>query len=209
MATSTVRRSLQLAVGLVLYGVSIALMIEAALGVTAWDVLHQGISMRTGLSVGSVVILVSIVVLLLWIPLRQRPGPGTVANALVVGVAADAALAALPSPDAIGIRAGLLLLGIVVNAVATGLYVGAGLGPGPRDGLMTGLVARTGWSIRASRTGIEVAVVAAGWLLGGQVGVGTVLYAISIGPLVQILLPRFTLRSGPGRAGITSPSERS
>jgi hypothetical protein len=203
MVAPTATRWLQLTVGLVLFGASIALMIKAALGVTAWDVLHQGLSARTGLSVGSIVVLVSLLVLLLWIPLRQRPGPGTVANAVVVGLVADATLAAIPPIDTIAVQAGLLLLGIVVNAVATGLYVGAGLGPGPRDGLMTGLVGRTNWSIRATRTGIEVAVVVAGWLLGGQVGIGTVLYAISIGPLVQIFLPRFTIQTGQAPAHIT------
>jgi uncharacterized membrane protein YczE len=195
-APSAGTRWWRLLLGLVLFGVSIAMMVEASLGVTSWDVLHQGLARQTGLSLGAVVVVVSVLLLVIWVPLRQRPGPGTVANAVVVGVVADVAIAVIGSPDAIELRSALLLGGIVVNAVATGLYVGAGLGPGPRDGLMTGLAGRFGWSIRATRTGIEVGVVVAGWLLGGQVGIGTVLFAIAIGPLVQLFLTRFTLPDG-------------
>ncbi|MEV1010442.1 hypothetical protein [Streptomyces sp. NPDC049881] len=178
--------------GLVLFGVSVALMLSAGLGVPSWDVLHQGVADSTGVPFGWVVNAVGVLVLLAWIPLRVRPGVGTIANVLVVGVVADAALALLPEPDALAVRAPLLLSGIVLNAVATGLYVGAGLGPGPRDGLMTGLAAR-GVSVRAARTGIEITVVAAGWLLGGTVGVGTVLFALAIGPLTQLALRRLTV----------------
>ncbi|MFR9726199.1 YczE/YyaS/YitT family protein [Streptomyces sp. MS19] len=188
----TRQQTVRLFGGLVLFGVSVALMLSAGLGVPSWDVLHQGVADSTGVPFGWVVNAVGALVLLAWIPLRVRPGVGTIANVLVVGVVADAALALLPEPDALAVRAPLLLSGIVLNAVATGLYVGAGLGPGPRDGLMTGLAAR-GVSVRAARTGIEITVVAAGWLLGGTVGVGTVLFALAIGPLTQLALRRLTV----------------
>lgn len=188
-----VRRLLHLYPGLVLFGVSLALMVRSGLGLGPWDVFHQGLALRLGLSLGTVVIAVSVLVLLAWIPLRQRPGIGTVSNVILVGLATDAALALLPEPEALAARISYLLAGVLLNAVATGLYIGAGLGPGPRDGLMTGLAAR-GMSIRLARTLIEVSVLVAGWLLGGTVGVGTVLYAFAIGPLVQIVLPRLTIR---------------
>lgn len=178
--------------GLVLFGVSIALMLEAGLGLSPWDVLHQGLAERSGLRFGWIVIGVSVVVLLLWIPLRVRPGIGTVSNVVVVGLTADAAVALLPEPEQLAARATFLAVGIVGNGLATALYVGAGLGPGPRDGLMTGLAER-GHSIRVVRTSIEVAALAAGWLLGGTVGAGTVLYAVSIGPIIHVLLPRLTV----------------
>ena len=187
------RRATQLATGLVLYGVSIATMLSAGLGVDSWDVFHQGLSQLTGVSFGWVVNGVSVLVLLAWIPLRQRPGPGTVANALVVGLVADAALTVLPRPEPLPWQLLMLVGGIVANGIATGLYIGAGLGPGPRDGLMTGLAARTGRSIRLVRTLIELSVLAAGWLLGGPVGLGTVLYAVSIGPIAQVSIARFSL----------------
>lgn len=185
-------RLVNLYLGLVLFGLSMALMIAADLGLDPWDVFHQGIAERSGIRFGFVVILVSAAVLLAWIPLRQRPGIGTLSNVVVVGLAVDAALAVLPEPEHLAVRWTLLLVGIVLNGVATGLYVGAGLGPGPRDGLMTGL-ARRGRSIRVVRTSIEVAVLAVGWLLGGTVGVGTVLFAITIGPLVHFFIPRLSL----------------
>ncbi|MEH1122952.1 membrane protein YczE [Micromonospora sp. CPCC 206061] len=194
MSTNLVRRLLNLHIGLVLFGISVALMIRADLGLASWDVLHQGIVERTGLPFGWVVNGVAVLVLLLWWPLRQRPGIGTVANVIVVGLAADATLAVTPRPDALVVRAGLLAGAILLNGVATGLYVGAGLGPGPRDGLMTGLAAR-GHSIRVMRTCIEVAVLGVGWLLGGSVGVGTLAYAIAIGPLVHYLIPKLTVPS--------------
>nr|WP_092626203.1 hypothetical protein [Jiangella sp. DSM 45060] len=188
------RRLIQLFAGLLLYGFSMALLVEAGLGLDPWDVLHQGIAERTGLSIGTIVILVGVVVLLLWIPLRQRPGVGTIANALLVGLAADASIWLLPSPDPLAVQIAFLVSGVVLNAVATAAYIGARLGPGPRDGLMTGLVQRTGRSVRVVRTSIEVTVLATGWLLGGTVGAGTVVYALAIGPLVHLLLPRFQVR---------------
>jgi uncharacterized membrane protein YczE len=191
-----VRRLTQLYAGLVLFGVSMALMLRAALGLNSWDVLHQGIAARTDLRFGVVVIAVSALVLVLWIPLRQRPGIGTVSNVLVVGLAVDATMVVLPELDSLPLRATLLVVGIVANGLATGMYVGAGLGPGPRDGLMTGLAAR-GHSIRVARTGIELSVLAVGWLLGGSVGIGTVLYALSIGPLAHFFIPRLTVRKEP------------
>jgi len=187
------RRLVQLYAGLVLYGFSMALMIEAALGLNPWDVLHEGLAARVPLTFGQVTIAVGALVLLAWIPLRQRPGFGTVSNVVVIGLAVDASLALLPAPDSLAVRAGWLAAGIVLNAVATAAYIGARLGPGPRDGLMTGLVMRTGGSVRLVRTLLEVSVLATGWLLGGTVGIGTVAYALAIGPLVHVLLPRFTV----------------
>ncbi|MEU4780329.1 hypothetical protein [Micromonospora sp. NPDC023633] len=188
------RRLTQLYAGLVLYGVSMALMINSELGLDPWDVFHQGLSELTGLSFGTVTIAVGTLVLLLWIPLRQRPGLGTVSNVLVIGLVVDATLALLPAGGSLGVRAGMLVAGIVANGAATGLYLGARLGPGPRDGLMTGYVARRpGRSIRLVRTVIEITVLALGWLLGGTVGVGTVAYALAIGPLTQVFLPLFTV----------------
>jgi uncharacterized membrane protein YczE len=187
------RRLAQLYAGLVLYGASMALQIRAGLGLDPWDVLHQGISERSGLSFGTVVILTGALVLLAWIPLRQRPGVGTVSNVFVIGVAVDATLAVLPDAGSAPAGVAMLLAGVGLNGVAGGAYIGAGLGPGPRDGLMTGLVRRTGRSIRAVRTSIELTVLVAGAALGGTVGVGTVVYALSIGPLVHALLPRLTV----------------
>jgi uncharacterized membrane protein YczE len=187
------RRFVQLYAGLLLYGASMALMIRAGLGLDPWDVLHQGLAERLPLSFGMVTIVVGALVLLAWIPLRQRPGVGTVSNVIVIGLAVDAALAVLPAPDAPALRVTFMLAGVGLNGVATAAYIGARLGPGPRDGLMTGLVRRTGRSVRLVRTSIEVTVLAAGWLLGGTVGVGTVVYALGIGPLVHVLLPVLTV----------------
>lgn len=194
---SMTRRGVQLLVGLWLFGASIALLVRAGLGLDPWDVLHQGISGRTGTSIGLVVIATSVLVLALWVPLRQRPGVGTLANVVLVGLSLDATLAVLPAPAELAWRVVFLLAGIVSNAVATGLYIGAGLGPGPRDGLMTGLAAR-GLSIRVARTAIEVAVLVAGWLLGGTVGVGTVAYALAIGPLAHVFIPLFAIPAPQG-----------
>ena len=187
------RRLAQLYTGLVLYGVSMALQIRAGLGLDPWDVFHQGIAEHSGLSFGTVVVITGAVVLLAWIPLRQRPGIGTVSNVIVIGVAVDASLALLPEAGTTSVAVAMLLAGVGLNGVASGAYIGAGLGPGPRDGLMTGLVRRTGGSIRVVRTSIEVTVLAVGAALGGTVGIGTVLYALSIGPLVHVLLPRMTV----------------
>jgi len=187
------RRFGQLFTGLILYGVTMGLMVRAVLGLDPWDVFHQGLTAIVPLSFGTVITAMSVLVLLLWIPLRQRPGFGTIANALVIGWTTDATLALIDPISNLPTRIALLAAGIVGNALAGGLYIGAGLGPGPRDGLMTGLVARGIGSIRWVRTGIEVTVLAIGWLLGGNVGVGTVLYAISIGPLLHWILPRLTI----------------
>jgi uncharacterized membrane protein YczE len=199
------RRLPQLFVGLVLYGVSMAMMVRSGLGLDPWDVLHYGVATWLPLSFGGVVIATGVVVLLLWIPLRQLPGLGTVANAVLIGLATDATLTLLPAPDPLVARGALLVGGVLLNGVATAMYIGSQLGPGPRDGLMTGLVRRTGWSVRLVRTSIEVAVVVVGWLLGGVVGVGTVLYALAIGPVVQALLPVFVVpladRAGRGSRG--------
>lgn len=188
-----VRRLAQLYAGLVLYGASLALQIRAGLGLDPWDVFHQGVADHTGLSFGTVVIITGALVLLGWIPLRQRPGIGTVSNVIVLGLAADAALAVLPSAGSTAVGVPMLASAVFLNGVATGAYIGAGLGPGPRDGLMTGIVARTGRSVRGVRTAIEVSVLAVGAALGGTVGLGTVVYAVSIGPLVHLLLPRLTV----------------
>jgi uncharacterized membrane protein YczE len=194
------RRLVQLFAGLWLYGLSMALLIRAHLGLNPWDVFHQGVSSRTDLSIGTVVIIVGALVLLLWIPLRQRPGIGTIANIFVIGIAVDVSLQLTPIVDGYPLRISMLLLGILLNGVAGGMYIGAGLGPGPRDGLMTGIVRRTGHSVRLVRTGIELVVLGTGWLLGGTVGLGTLLYAISIGPIVQRMLPIFTIGEEPRAA---------
>ncbi|MEU6609764.1 hypothetical protein ABZ922_32745 [Streptomyces shenzhenensis] len=189
------RRLIQLYSGLVLYGASSALLVEAGLGLEPWNVLHQGLARLTGLTIGVVSIAVGAAVLLLWIPLRQRPGLGTVSNVFVVGLAMDGTLALVPEAPALAVRIPLLLAGIVLNGAATGLYIAARFGPGPRDGLMTGLHRRTGRSIRLMRTAIEVAVVGTGFALGGTIGVGTLLYAVSIGPLAQLFLRVFAVPS--------------
>jgi uncharacterized membrane protein YczE len=188
------RRVPQLFAGLVLYGVSMALLIESGLGLNPWDVFHQGLSKVTEISFGWIVLLVGVPVLLLWIPLRQRPGFGTVANLVVVGFAADATLALLPAGVSMSARVGLLVSGILLNGFASGLYIGSRMGPGPRDGLMTGLAARfPKVSLRVIRTGIELTVLGAGFLLGGTAGVGTIAYALAIGPLVQLFLPKLSV----------------
>lgn len=187
------RRLPQLAFGLAIYGVSMALVIRAGLGQIPWDVLHVGLTHHLPLSVGEAVIAVSLVVLLAWIPLRQLPGMGTIANALLIGVATDATLALVATPHAMAGRIAMMLGGVALNGLATALYIGAQFGPGPRDGLMTGISRRTGASIRLVRTGLEVCVVAVGWLLGGTIGAGTVLYALAIGPVTQLLLPWCTV----------------
>jgi uncharacterized membrane protein YczE len=186
------RRLFNLYLGLVLFGVSCAMIVASGLGLGPWDVFHQGLSKQVGVSLGWVVIGVGLAVLLLWIPLRQRPGLGTISNAIVIGLVIDATLTLLSQPALMAGRAGLLVAGVVINGVATGLYIGAGLGPGPRDGLMTGLAAR-GHSIRVVRTAIELTVLIVGWILGGTVGVGTILYALSIGPLAHFFIPRLTV----------------
>jgi uncharacterized membrane protein YczE len=197
-------RFVQLSAGLVLFGASLALLVRSELGLDPWDVFHQGLSVATGLSIGVCTIVVGVVVLLLWFPLRQRPGIGTVANVILVGLSLDAILLLLPTTDASALRWTYLVSGIALNGIATGAYIGAGLGPGPRDGLMVGL-ARGGRSIRLVRTAIEVSVLVVGWLLGGTVGIGTVLFALTIGPIVHWTLPMFSLdRRVAERAGDAS-----
>ncbi|WP_299541259.1 YitT family protein [uncultured Streptomyces sp.] len=200
--TRLTRRLIQLYAGLVLYGASSALLVLAGLGLEPWGVLHQGLSERSGVSIGLVSIAVGAVVLLLWIPLRQRPGLGTVSNVVVVGLAMDGTLAVLPAPDGLVARIALLAAGIVLNGAATGLYIAARFGPGPRDGLMTGLHRATGRSLRLMRTAVEVAVVVSGFLLGGSIGLGTVAYALAIGPLAQFFLRVFAV---PAPAGGSAP----
>jgi uncharacterized membrane protein YczE len=192
------RRFAQLAAGLVLYGVSASMLVLAALGLDPWDVLHQGLSRQLGLGIGTWVVIVSALVLLLWWPLRQRPGFGTLANAVLVGVVMNVVLGAIEPPHAVGARVALLIGGVVLNGIATGMYIGAGMGPGPRDGLTTGLADR-GHSIRVVRTAIEVTVLIAGFALGGTVGIGTLLYALAIGPISHVTIPALAVRS----AGIT------
>lgn len=183
------RRLPQLLVGLVLYGWSMAMLLRSGLGLDPWDVFHQGLTNHVPLSFGQVTIVVGALVLLLWIPLRQRPGIGTVLNVFVIGIAADAGLAAMPTTVGLPGQIAMLLGGVVANGLAGALYVGAHLGPGPRDGLWVALTKRTGHSIRLVRTVLEVTIVAIGWLLGGVVGIGTLVYALAIGPIVQFFMP--------------------
>lgn len=196
VTVSPLRRVPQLLAGLWLYGASMALQIRATLGLDPWDVLHEGLTKITGLSFGTITALVGVVVLLCWIPLRQRPGVGTVSNVIVIGVAVDVSLAILPNPAELLPRILFLTAGIVLNGLASAVYIGARLGPGPRDGLTTGFCARTGTSLRLVRTVVELTVLVIGWLLGGTIGVGTVLYAVTIGPLTQAFLPLVTWVSG-------------
>ena len=184
------RRIAQLLVGLFFYGISIALMVRAGVGVAPWDVLTQGIAVQTGLPFGIITNIVGVLVLLLWIPIRQKPGIGTVLNVLLVGPSAEVGLALLPTPDGLIMQIVFFAAGLVLLAVATGLYIGARFGPGPRDGLMTGIHRKYGWKIWIVRTAIEVTVLTIGWLLGGNVGLGTLAFALLIGPMVNITIPR-------------------
>jgi uncharacterized membrane protein YczE len=196
------RRLLQLYGGLALYGVSGGLQLRAGLGLAPWDVLNQGVSRHTGMSIGTAAIVIGAAVLLLWIPLRQRPGLGTVSNVVVIGLVMDATLNLVPAPGSLWLRIPLLAFSVALCGVASGLYISARFGPGPRDGLMTGLHRRTDRSLRLVRTCIEVVVLAAGFVLGGSVGVGTVLYALAIGPLAQFFLKRFAIpENAPEPAG--------
>jgi uncharacterized membrane protein YczE len=197
------RRIGQLLIGLFLYGIAIALMVRAGIGVSPWDVLTQGVSHQTGLPFGLVTNLIGIAVLLLWIPIRQRPGVGTVLNVLLIGPSAQLGLWLIPQQTSPVIQGLVYTAGLLLLAIAPGLYIGARLGPGPRDGLMTGLHKRTGWKIWIVRTAIEVTVLTIGWILGGQVGIGTVAFALLIGPLVNLTLPLLVVPVGPHPA--TSP----
>lgn len=186
--TGVLRRLVQLYVGLVLYGISGAMLVLAGLGLFPWDVLHQGLAVHTGLAIGTWSIIISVPLLLAWIPLRQRPGLGTVSNAILIGLVINVLLALFTPPDGLVARWALLVGGVALNGFATGCYIGARFGAGPRDGLMTGIAAR-GHSIRVVRSAIELTVLAIGWLLGGTVGIGTVLYAVAIGPLSHVFIP--------------------
>ena len=198
-------RLLRLYAGLALYGAGIGLQIESRLGNDPWDVFHQGLAVRTGWSIGTWIIVVGAAVMVFWIPLRQRPGIGTISNIVLLGLFTDLTMWAVPTPDALVVRWVYLLSAVVFIAVATGMYIGAGLGPGPRDGLMTGLH-RVGLSIRVARTLIELTVLVTGWLLGGTVGVGTVIFAVAIGPLTQFFMP--LMRPRPTGADDTAPQGR-
>ncbi|MEW2083421.1 hypothetical protein [Streptomyces sp. NPDC005283] len=204
MAAHLTRRLLYLYVGLALYGVSSALLVRGGLGLEPWGVLHQGLAERTGLTIGVVSIIVGAAVLLLWIPMRQRPGLGTVSNVLVIGIAMDGTLALVPDVQGLGAQIPVMAAGILLNGVATGLYLSARFGPGPRDGLMTGLHRLTGRSVRLVRTAIEVAVVATGFVLGGSVGVGTLAYALAIGPLAQLFLRVFAISERDGGSTVVA-----
>lgn len=194
------RRLLQLYLGLWLYGLGAALQVRAGLGLDPWDVFHQGVARHVGLAIGTVLILVGAVVLLAWIPLRQRPGLGTVSNAVLIGVSLNTCLEWVPAVHAGWLRVLVLIVGILLGGLATGMYIGAHYGPGPRDGLMTGLARRTGRSLRLVRTCIELTVLVAGWALGGTVGIGTVAYALAIGPLAQAFLAVFDTSRSRTRA---------
>src|SRR6476469_5604679 len=199
MRSAAVRGS-ALLLGLIGYGFSMAMMVRAELGLDPWDVFHQGLAFRTPMSIGVASAVVGVAVLLAWIPRRNRPGSGTIANVIVIAVTVDAGMAILHTPTSLPVRIAMMVGAVVLNAISTVLYIGAGLGPGPRDGLMTGLVLRTGLSVRLVRTSIEATVLSVGWLLGGTVGIGTVVYAVGIGPLVQLIVAitpkRVLARSG-------------
>jgi uncharacterized membrane protein YczE len=185
------RRLVQLILGLSLYGAAVGVMVRADLGLGPWSVFHQGLANHTGLTIGLITNGLGALLLLLWIPLRQKPGIGTVGNVLLIGTTADLTLSLLPPIESLPLQAAALVFAILLTGVASGLYIGAGLGPGPRDGLMTGIVRLTGWPIPRVRTGLELVVLGLGWLLGGTVGIGTLLYAFGVGPLVGVFLPLF------------------
>ena len=199
------RRLLQLYAGLTLYGASAAMIILSELGNDPWDVLHEGLSRQSGIGTGIWVCIAGALVMLLWIPLRQKPGLGTLSNVIVVGLTLELCLVAFEPAHEPAARWTLLLSGVLLNGVATGLYIGARFGPGPRDGLMTGLAAR-GMSLRAVRTGIELTVLAVGALLGGTVGIGTLVYALAIGPLAHVFVPAFTIGPPARAAGAGRPA---
>jgi len=200
------RRIGQLLVGLFLYGFGISLMVRAGIGVSPWDVLSQGISLRTGLPFGLITNIIGALVLLLWIPIRQKPGIGTVLNVLLLGPSAQFGLWLVPQQTAPAAQALVFAGGLALVALATGLYIGARMGPGPRDGLMTGIHRRTGWKIWIVRTGIEVVVLVAGWLLGGQFGIGTIAFALLIGPMVNVTLPLLDVQVRPRVAAGGTPA---
>ena len=185
------RRIPQLFLGLTFFGMAMGMFVQANVGLDPWDVFHQGVAGHLGLSIGTVAILTSLAVLTLWVPLRQWPGLGTVANAVWLGLALDVTIRVVPAPDALWTRCALFAVALVINGIGGAMYIGSQLGPGPRDGLMTGIHQRTGMSVRLARTCVEVTALGVGWLLGGNVGVGTVIFAVAIGPLVQFFLRYF------------------
>jgi uncharacterized membrane protein YczE len=193
------RRFVQLYAGLVLYGFSIALMVRSDLGLAPWDVFHSGLTKWFPIDIGQALVIVSFVVMIAWIPLRERPGIGTISNAILIGLSTDVFLAMFPDAHGLGLRVVLLVAGVVLQGVATAAYIGAQLGRGPRDGLMTGLARRTGYSLRLVRTAMELTLVVLGLLLGGVAGLGTIAYALAIGPLSQALLPPMIVRTTPAR----------
>lgn len=193
------RRVIQLLVGLLLYGAGCALTIEAGLGVDPWTVFAQGISIHTGIGIGWVTNIIGFLVLLLWIPLRQRPGWGTIANILLVGTSMQATLDLVPAPQGLGFQVLVFVAGLLLVAIASGLYIGASFGPGPRDGLMTGIRSRFGWPIWVARGTVELSVLTIGWFLGGTVGFGTLAFAVLIGPLVHVAMPLFDTSRDRGR----------
>ncbi|MDQ1216251.1 membrane protein YczE [Microbacterium arborescens] len=197
----------QLVVGLILFGIGCAVMVDAGIGLDPWTVFAEGVSRNTGIGIGWVVSITGFLVLLLWIPLRQKPGVGTVANILVVGAAMQFALPLMSTPDAWPAQLVMFLAGTVLVGVASGIYIGARLGPGPRDGLMSGIHQRWGWPIWAGRLGVEATVLATGWLLGGTVGLGTVLFAVLIGPIVHVSLPLFDRGARVGVRPAPGPRE--
>jgi uncharacterized membrane protein YczE len=201
------RRFAQLGAGLIVYGLTASMLVLARLGLDPWDVLHQGLARTLGGEIGTWTVIVSVLVLLAWIPLRQRPGVGTICNAVLVGVVMDVVLGAVHPPHALGIRWALLVGGVIGNGLATGLYIGAGLGPGPRDGLSVGIAGR-GHSMRVVRTTIEGTVLVTGFLLGGTVGVGTVMYALCIGPITHKTIPALAISEPPARSGRAAPRDR-
>jgi len=208
-ALTMTRRIVQLIVGLFFYGIAIAMMIRASVGVAPWDVLSQGLALQTGLGFGVLTIIIGAVVLLLWIPIRQKPGIGTVLNVLLIGPAADLGLAVIPPQTELVLQILVFASGLALLSIATGLYIGARMGPGPRDGLMTGIHARFGVKIWIVRTSIEVVVLSAGWILGGNVGLGTVAFALLIGPMVNVTIPLLLVPSAQQtQAAGTAPSDK-
>ncbi|MGO9974660.1 MAG: YczE/YyaS/YitT family protein [Solirubrobacteraceae bacterium] len=196
-----VRRFVQLLVGLVLFGVTAAMLVLANLGLDPWNVLHQGLSRTLGLGIGTWAIIVSFIALIGWLPLPHRPGIGTLANAILIGLVIDVVLARFHAPHGLLERAVLLAGGVLGMGLATGLYIGAGLGAGPRDGLSVGIVARGGYSMRVVRTSVEASVLLIGWLLGGTVGIGTVLFAVTIGPITHVTIPALAIDREPVALG--------
>ena len=187
--------------GLLVCGLGIALIVAGDIGLAPWDVLHDGLSERSGMPIGTAIIVVGFALLLVWVPLRVRPGLGTILNAIEIGLVVDLVLPLLPEPDRLPLQLTMMGSGVVAFGIGTGLYIGAGLGPGPRDGLMTGLSARSGRSLRLVRTIIELVVLAGGWALGGEPGIGTAVFALTIGPIVQLSLRTMGMWTGPRARG--------